>query len=456
MPTAVAPSAPIPGAPAGYNPTLATTLAPRVAADITSRKFNYDRVLLTQFQRAAGLTADGVYGGGSAGALHYYLHSTPPRALFAPTTEKPYTPPVGTVMASTAQPMPAPAPTAHAPMTALQAAVSLRDYLAKSGDFGSKAHPSSIVKQYQGPLGVTADGIVGPGTRAAASKQGIVLPMAASAISGALTIEDLLKTRPSLLLALRALLPPTAEEESRVSGADSPFLHGTLPPAQLKPMMAMLTTWVNENVTPTQEAALLKDIGALAASKGIDLTLPLTFSKIEQLVTHPAIPCTVLTQVLGKPKIELFKRAIPTMRARWALFCGNQVTMPDGFPVTVWNASTDAERRNIIVNWLPGVEIVSQAKPLGAAPTATDNALTPYGYDANKAKLLAREVVRQITARSFDYDRNLLKKFQVAAGLKPDGLYGGRSMGALKFYGALRAPKPLYDPKVEVPYTPPV
>lgn len=71
----------------------ATALAPRVAANIAANKYDYNRALLKQFQAAAGLTADGAYGGTSAGAIRYFTGKAPPRPLFKPTTEQPYAPP---------------------------------------------------------------------------------------------------------------------------------------------------------------------------------------------------------------------------------------------------------------------------------------------------------------------------------------------------------------------------
>lgn len=74
------------------NPHAARALAPRVATNIAQRRSAYDRGLLRQFQAEAGLVVDGLYGGGSAGALRYYLEKPPPRPLFRPTTEKAYSP----------------------------------------------------------------------------------------------------------------------------------------------------------------------------------------------------------------------------------------------------------------------------------------------------------------------------------------------------------------------------
>lgn len=76
--------------PDGFDRQQAFALAPRVRDDVAGRKYSYSRQQMKDFQRAAGVAADGIYGGGSAGALRHYLGGPPPRPLFKPTAEKPY------------------------------------------------------------------------------------------------------------------------------------------------------------------------------------------------------------------------------------------------------------------------------------------------------------------------------------------------------------------------------
>jgi hypothetical protein len=58
-----------------------------------------------------------------------------------------------------------------------QAAENLAAYLRKHDDFGSKKKPSQTVKRYQARMGkITADGIVGPKTRARAAALNVKLP----------------------------------------------------------------------------------------------------------------------------------------------------------------------------------------------------------------------------------------------------------------------------------------
>jgi murein L,D-transpeptidase YcbB/YkuD len=96
IPVEVVPSAPVDStavAPSGYDPALAATLAPALESHLRVKKYDYSRPKLKEFQTAAGLKPDGVYGGGTRGALLYYGAKSPPRPLFAPTDTIPYTPP---------------------------------------------------------------------------------------------------------------------------------------------------------------------------------------------------------------------------------------------------------------------------------------------------------------------------------------------------------------------------
>lgn len=78
------------GPPAGFNVPTARRLAKQVANNITNKKYDYSRQLLRDFQRAAGLTADGLYGGTTHGALIALGVPRPPSALFKPTASVPY------------------------------------------------------------------------------------------------------------------------------------------------------------------------------------------------------------------------------------------------------------------------------------------------------------------------------------------------------------------------------
>lgn len=77
----------------GVDLRQARRLAPRVAEDVRGRRYSYSRNRMREFQRAAGLAADGEYGGATRGALVYFGVSDAPPALFRPTATVRYTPP---------------------------------------------------------------------------------------------------------------------------------------------------------------------------------------------------------------------------------------------------------------------------------------------------------------------------------------------------------------------------
>lgn len=58
-----------------------------------------------------------------------------------------------------------------------QAARNLADYLRGGGAFGYKGNPSEEVARTQRALGLTGDGIVGPQTRNASRRLGVILPL---------------------------------------------------------------------------------------------------------------------------------------------------------------------------------------------------------------------------------------------------------------------------------------
>jgi peptidoglycan hydrolase-like protein with peptidoglycan-binding domain len=91
---APSPRADTPTLPAGYDPARARAMARSVANHLANRKIaGYARELVREFQRACGITADGIYGGHTRGALIYFGASNPPRPFFVPTDTLPYVPP---------------------------------------------------------------------------------------------------------------------------------------------------------------------------------------------------------------------------------------------------------------------------------------------------------------------------------------------------------------------------
>jgi peptidoglycan hydrolase-like protein with peptidoglycan-binding domain len=77
----------------GYKPDAAKRAAASVSAHLKrTGKAGYDRRLLRQWQTQAGLTADGLYGPATRGALIFYGQKDPP-AAFAGSGTVPFTAP---------------------------------------------------------------------------------------------------------------------------------------------------------------------------------------------------------------------------------------------------------------------------------------------------------------------------------------------------------------------------
>lgn len=176
----------------GYDPATARRLAPALASNVVQRKYNYDRKLAKQFQTAAGLDADGAYGGSSVGALRYFGIANPPRALFKPLAEQPYAPPSSAAAPAPAPvvaPAPAPSPSAtrattttpYTPKPTTAAAAPSRRQLAqravdavrafaRTHGGRSPAVPLPAVDKYQAAAGLQRGGLWGDATRAAAAR----------------------------------------------------------------------------------------------------------------------------------------------------------------------------------------------------------------------------------------------------------------------------------------------
>lgn len=109
----------------------------------------------------------------------------------------------------------------------------------------------------------------------------------------------------------------------------------------------------------------------------------------------------------------------------------------------------------------PAITPEQAAAPESAAVPAVTP--PPPGFDATQAGSLAHDLNRHLLARVKQYgsqakwhvDRKLIARFQAAAGINADGLYGGGTRGALVYYGQQNAPTPMWDPKATITYKPP-
>lgn len=104
--------------PKGFDVLAAKALAPQILTNLTvgksPRRDYYDRNLMRRFQTASGIAVDGLYGGGSRGALLFYAGnaSNPPQPFFKPTATQPY--PWSNYIAGQLKVAPAPAASAPA------------------------------------------------------------------------------------------------------------------------------------------------------------------------------------------------------------------------------------------------------------------------------------------------------------------------------------------------------
>ena len=76
--------------------------------------------------------------------------------------------------------------------------------------------------------------------------------------------------------------------------------------------------------------------------------------------------------------------------------------------------------------------------------------------DYAKARQTAPAVAEQIALKRYDYSRPALRAWQRLVGLEPDGIYGGRTAGALAWALNRAAPRPLFKPTTIVPFVPSV
>lgn len=155
-------------------------------------------------------------------------------------------------------------------------------------------------------------------------------------------------------------------------------------------------------------------------------------------------------------QVQLFQRLANSLIAAGAP--GPQLA-EDG----IFGPQTAARAAAVAVILSPRPPAQSAVLPVAAAPAAAAPPLAaaPQGYDPILAKTLAAQVEADLRAsiqknKRYDYNRDLMKRFQIAAGLTPDGIYGGGTRGAMLYYGRTRAPSPLFKPTNTIPYTPPV
>jgi hypothetical protein len=609
MPSSAIPSVPGPASPpapadalGGYDEALARQLAPSVEASIKAHKRNYDHALLMRFQIAAGLKGDGMYGGGTAGALHYFLGHPGPKPLYAPMTEQPYK---ATQIKADAAKKP------KTQSAAQKAAGELSSYLAASHDFGSKAHPSATVKSYQSLMGgLTADGIVGAKTRARAKALGVILPAAPNASTpvkpstpggkpavttpaiggqkqaavdlgaylaqthsfgskghpdatvkakqaamGGLTADGIVgaKTRaradalgvklpsgagstaPAPHVAASPAAKPSPSSPAPSSPAVNPQKQAAVnlgqylalshdfgskahPSSTVKASQAAMGGLTADGIVgpKTRARALalgveLPAAGTTAAPSGnaaaqkqaaVNLGQYLASSHDFGSKAHPSATVKSYQGAMGGltadgivgPKTRTRAQALgvqlpaagsaapapahapataanqgPTLQKNAAVNLGQYLASTHSFGSRAKPDQTvktyQAQMGGLTADGIMGAKTRARALALGVQlPQQTGGATSgeaivdmPSTYDAAEARRLARLVVQDVQQNGQRaYNRGLVSSFQRAAGLYGGGEYDGRTVGALKYFGAKRAPRAQHSAIDEVTYAPPI
>lgn len=109
---------------------------------------------VADFQRAAGIRSDGILGPETRAAARAVGVTLPPRPDTATAKDAPIVVDEGRKAA----------------------AVQLREYVLRTGDYGSRQKGSATVAKLQRAMGVKATGYAGPGTRKAAQALGVTIP----------------------------------------------------------------------------------------------------------------------------------------------------------------------------------------------------------------------------------------------------------------------------------------
>jgi translation initiation factor IF-2 len=110
----------------------------------------------------------------------------------------------------------------------------------------------------------------------------------------------------------------------------------------------------------------------------------------------------------------------------------------------------------------PPLPVVPKVPPVPVASVKASPVLepnrgsTPAGYSPATARARARGIAAHLAKKGpASYSRAELATWQKQAALKPDGLYGGSSRGALIFYGVADPPRPFSAPVATLQYVPP-
>jgi murein L,D-transpeptidase YcbB/YkuD len=102
-------------------------------------------------------------------------------------------------------------------------------------------------------------------------------------------------------------------------------------------------------------------------------------------------------------------------------------------------------------------EAVDELPPLPPKPPIKPpvKARSTQRLDLDRARIEAQSVANDLRESGQVYNAQKLADWQAWAGLSPDGMYGGKTRGALLYFGARDVPPPFVQPLSTQPYTPP-
>jgi murein L,D-transpeptidase YcbB/YkuD len=370
-----------PGAPDAARLQRAHTLAMQVAQAIKAQGSDNSRELIAAFQREAGLVADGIYGSRTAGALKWYTGES-----IAPNTGRfdPYAP-FGSAQSATAPRPPAPGSSkASAPKTTTS----------------SKTPPKTTPQSPQTPRTTPPVPPAKPATN-----------------------------RPAATEQKPATNAPTATEQKPKTPPEQPSTP-TAPktepqkPAEAKPAETPSVSLTNESAKRLDRAAALgKQVAASVKARG---------------KSYDRVTVTAFQREAGLAADGIYG---PRTAGAVKWYTGETIPPIGGGALATYAPTLDATAKPLPKVEEPTPQKKPPAPAVPAKPAPTQNAkpapTAPIVKDRerlDRAAELAKRVLLNLKQSGAKYDRALVKQFQREAGLTPDGIYGPRSAGAVKWY----------------------
>ena len=144
--------------------SLAKELAGSVAREVRRKRYGYSRKITKDFQNIANIAVDGLYGGGTAGAVQYYTRMPPPRPIFKPFRIKKFIPKGKAPHMPTGPPKGVEKPIE---LSLLDATILLGNESAKNIRMRGKRYNKRLLKAFQKGANIVVDGLYGGGTAGA-------------------------------------------------------------------------------------------------------------------------------------------------------------------------------------------------------------------------------------------------------------------------------------------------